>query len=237
VTLGQVGCAGARHPSLLRRYPALSWRCVSQHTDVVRRARAQFFAQVGLLPLNPSIFCSVKILSFSAPQTPFCRSQRFKPAQAYACTESIFDLPFQRRTFDSILYFGLKMSMDQQHARLLLCDAARVVKPNGIVALVVGRRRGGASSVIGPAWTRGQLEKPAGERDMGGWISAFYTTEQQQRLLVDEFGVPLNDSKGNPLRLSQESFTNAAWLQTAASTCGFELLSTLTPAETFSGFH
>ena len=42
--------------------------------------------------------------------------------------------------------------------------------------------------VLGPAWTRNEIEKPQGERDMGGWISYVYTKEQQIRLRVDEFG-------------------------------------------------
>ena len=42
----------------------------------------------------------------------------------------------------------------------------------------------------GPAWTMGRLEPPQGQRDMGGWIEAFYTVEQQTRLGVDEMGRP-----------------------------------------------
>ena len=43
---------------------------------------------------------------------------------------------------------------------------------------------------VGPAWTRGEIEGPAGERDMGGWTAGFYTPEQQARLGVDEQGGP-----------------------------------------------
>ena len=50
---------------------------------------------------------------------------------------------------------------------------------------------GGAGS-LGPAWTRGEIEAPAGEKDMGTWVSAVYTAEQQARLGVDESGAPLN---------------------------------------------
>jgi hypothetical protein len=150
--------------------------------------------------------------------------------------ESIFDLPFQRKTFDSIIYFGLATSFDQKHARLLLCNAARVVKPNGIVALIVGRSSADASSVIGPAWTRGEFEKPAGQRDMGGWTSAIYTPEQQLRLHVDEYGAPLSGPTGAPHYSSQESSTDSTLLKNAASNCGFEVLSFLTPGTSFSGF-
>jgi hypothetical protein len=162
----------------------------------------------------------------------FCK-KRFKPQKAYACAESIFDLPFQTKSFDSIFYFGLKVSMDQQHARLLLCGAARVVKPLGIVALIVGGSSD-AASLIGPAWTRGEIEKPSGERDMGGWKSAFYTIEQQQRLHVDEYGAPLAADDSLPLA-PQASFANSAWFKTAASTCGFEVLEASLPDESFSG--
>ena len=27
----------------------------------------------------------------------------------------------------------------------------------------------GAVGLVGPAWTRGEIEKPAGKKDMGGW--------------------------------------------------------------------
>ena len=39
-----------------------------------------------------------------------------------------------------------------------------------------------------PAWTRGEIEPPAGEKDMGGSIAGVYTEEQQARLGVDEGG-------------------------------------------------
>lgn len=46
---------------------------------------------------------------------------------------------------------------------------------------------------IGPAWTRGEMERPAGERHMGGHSESFYTEEQQRRLGVDERGQPQAD--------------------------------------------
>jgi len=46
----------------------------------------------------------------------------------------------------------------------------------------------GGMRTIGPAWTRGEIEKPAGVKDMGGWTAGVYTEEQQARLGVDEFG-------------------------------------------------
>merc|ERR1712232_1378756 len=41
---------------------------------------------------------------------------------------------------------------------------------------------------IGPAWTHGEIEKPAGTKEMGGWTARIYTAEQQARLRVDEHG-------------------------------------------------
>lgn len=48
---------------------------------------------------------------------------------------------------------------------------------------------------VGPAYTQGEMEKPAGSKDMGGWTAAVYTGEQQLRLAVDE--------RGNQKRASQ----------------------------------
>ena len=52
------------------------------------------------------------------------------------------------------------------------------------------RRVMGGSRGIGPAWTRGEIERPAGEADMGGWTAGVYTAEQQARLGVDSNGNP-----------------------------------------------
>jgi len=46
----------------------------------------------------------------------------------------------------------------------------------------------GGRGGIGPAWTRGLIERPGGTADMGSWTAAVYTAEQQERLGVDEFG-------------------------------------------------
>eukprot|EP00618_Florenciella_parvula_P020894 CAMPEP_0119541636 /NCGR_PEP_ID=MMETSP1344-20130328/53084_1 /TAXON_ID=236787 /ORGANISM="Florenciella parvula, Strain CCMP2471" /LENGTH=64 /DNA_ID=CAMNT_0007585659 /DNA_START=8 /DNA_END=198 /DNA_ORIENTATION=- len=45
-----------------------------------------------------------------------------------------------------------------------------------------------AGASIGPAWTRGEIEKPAAVVDHGGWNSLAYSEEQQERLGVDERG-------------------------------------------------
>eukprot|EP00941_MAST-03F_sp_MAST-3F-sp1_P003483 g3483.t1 len=44
--------------------------------------------------------------------------------------------------------------------------------------------------MIGPRWTRGEIEAPQGEKNMGTWTSRVYTKEQQERLNVDEMGNP-----------------------------------------------
>lgn len=41
---------------------------------------------------------------------------------------------------------------------------------------------------VGPAWTRGEIEKPAGTKNMGSWMAAIYTEEQQKRLGVNASG-------------------------------------------------
>lgn len=46
-----------------------------------------------------------------------------------------------------------------------------------------------------PAWITGHVEAPAGEKDMGGWTMAVYSSEQQTRLGVDEEGKKIVDNK------------------------------------------
>lgn len=52
------------------------------------------------------------------------------------------------------------------------------------------RRTGSLRGAVGPAWTRGEVEAPAGERDMGTWKAAVYTDEQKHRLAIDSDGNP-----------------------------------------------
>ena len=42
--------------------------------------------------------------------------------------------------------------------------------------------------VLGPAWTREEMERPAGKRSLNSYTIACYTTEQQKRLGVNERG-------------------------------------------------
>eukprot|EP00941_MAST-03F_sp_MAST-3F-sp1_P002372 g2372.t1 len=52
----------------------------------------------------------------------------------------------------------------------------------------------GGSGGIGPAWTYDDnIEAPAGLKDMGSWVKAVYTEEQQARLGVREDGTKLVD--------------------------------------------
>ena len=48
------------------------------------------------------------------------------------------------------------------------------------------------TGLIGPEWTRGMIEPPEGEKDMGGWVAAVYTEEQQLRLGINEKGEKLS---------------------------------------------
>jgi len=54
--------------------------------------------------------------------------------------------------------------------------------------------------LVGPSWTRGEMEAPAGEKDMGGWTSLVYTAEQQERLGVDEHGQKKEDGEGDEVQ-------------------------------------
>jgi hydroxyisourate hydrolase len=48
-----------------------------------------------------------------------------------------------------------------------------------------------STQVLPPAWLSGEMEEPAGEKDMGSWIKAVFTDEQRARLNVDENGRPV----------------------------------------------
>jgi hypothetical protein len=48
----------------------------------------------------------------------------------------------------------------------------------------------GTTALVGPSWTYKNSEAPAGEKNMGSFIMAVYTDEQQERLGVDENGNP-----------------------------------------------
>merc|ERR1719499_554164 len=64
----------------------------------------------------------------------------------------------------------------------------------------------------GPSWTYdNSVEKPEGEKDMGGWKKAVYTEEQQKRLGVDEDGTKKEKSsflrkKMKPIRAASRMF-------------------------------
>jgi hypothetical protein len=54
----------------------------------------------------------------------------------------------------------------------------------------VGRKCGGARG-IGPAWTRGEIEPPTEDKNMGTWMAKVYSAEQQRRLGINESGKPV----------------------------------------------
>lgn len=77
---------------------------------------------------------------------------------------------------------------EEQQERLGVTEDGRP-KPNpAAVPPMHARGIMGGRAGIGPAWTRGEIERPAGEQDMGGWTAAVYTAEQQARLGVDKDG-------------------------------------------------
>ena len=57
--------------------------------------------------------------------------------------------------------------------------------------------------LVGPAWTQGLIEPPAGLKNMGGWTARVYTAEQQARLGVDEEG-NASSAVSQPIRYTRE---------------------------------
>lgn len=66
----------------------------------------------------------------------------------------------------------------------------------------------GPALALGPAWTRGLMEKPQGERVLGSSTVLVYTEEQQKRLGVDEYGLP--QPSGQPRSTDDDPTSNAA---------------------------
>ena len=52
----------------------------------------------------------------------------------------------------------------------------------------------GGTAGLGPAFTRGEIEPPAGEKTVGDATIGVYTAEQQSRLGVDEEGKKVDDA-------------------------------------------
>ena len=74
----------------------------------------------------------------------------------------------------------------------------------------------GGQAGLGPAWTRGEIEAPAGEKNMGSWTAAVYTEEQQARLRVTEMGEKLGvdgnvlPGRGTPFTVGAPAVPTAA---------------------------
>ena len=64
-----------------------------------------------------------------------------------------------------------------------------------VLRLRGGMQKVGGSGGLGPAFTRGEIEAPAGEKDMGSYKAAVYTQEQQDRLNVNEQGQKIKKSE------------------------------------------
>ena len=78
----------------------------------------------------------------------------------------------------NILIFAAPAAVVDKWSLSILLDDASVLYQ-------AGQRK---TSGLGPAWTRGEIEAPAGEKNMGTYTMAIYTTEQQNRLQIDETG-------------------------------------------------
>ena len=61
------------------------------------------------------------------------------------------------------------------------------------LAALEAQMLGGAAG-LGPAFTRGEIEPPAGEKTVGSATIGVYSEEQQSRLGVDEEGNKLEDA-------------------------------------------
>jgi len=58
--------------------------------------------------------------------------------------------------------------------------------------------------IVFPPWREGEIEPPLGQKDVGRWIEAVYTPEQQARLEVDEYGRRLSTPSTTRNSLGQQ---------------------------------
>ncbi len=86
----------------------------------------------------------------------------------------------------------LRLGVDEEGKKVddAAAAAAAVVAP---VAAAEPPVLGGTAG-LGPAFTRGEIEPPAGEKTVGGATIGVYTAEQQSRLGVDEEGKKVDDA-------------------------------------------
>ena len=94
---------------------------------------------------------------------------------------------------------------------------------------------GGSVTVTGPAWTQGQIERPLGQKDMGGWQAAVYTPEQQARLGVDEQGHAVSAQVSEPSASSGVDFASWSEPSNVDPTPSAEQSSVQPPATTANG--
>ena len=77
----------------------------------------------------------------------------------------------------------------------------------------------GGQAGMGPAWTRGEMEAPAGEKTAGTSVQAVYTAEQQARLGVSETGeataAPAAAAAAWPQMVGQDGATAVAAIKVA----------------------
>jgi len=76
----------------------------------------------------------------------------------------------------------------EQQKRLGVDESGKKVQAAPAPVAMVSSSRTTKCGVVGPAWTRGEMEAPAGLKQTGTFTSRVYTAEQQARLGVDESG-------------------------------------------------
>merc|ERR1712199_21992 len=80
----------------------------------------------------------------------------------------------------------------------------------------------GGSQSLGPGWTQDDsIEPPEGLQDMGGWVAAVYTPEQQARLGVDANGAEIPDDADPTEETTADLSTNEQQVGEAFQAAGF----------------
>ena len=79
-----------------------------------------------------------------------------------------------------------------------VAPAATFSTTSSATSSVAGGRFVGGAAVSTPPWLRGEMEAPAGVKDMGGWTRGVFTAEQQARLGVDENGQKVEVAASSP---------------------------------------
>jgi hypothetical protein len=81
--------------------------------------------------------------------------------------------------------------MPDDGSNIVLSPGAPQPTPPHVAGAAGQRRVVGGKGGLGPAWTRGEIEPPTEEKNMGSWTARVYSAEQQQRLGINESGKPV----------------------------------------------